>query len=209
MWGWRKWAPVSPDGAAPSRMVCVSASISLPLHHKVQKFSFGTGSPRWPRKKGRKMVVAVVASWLCYCSDTTRWRTTKLCTMFGRLLGWYTTYTFLGALAPDGILPGAKYTLRPKSCILIYWHCYCMTLEQRPSAKICGMLQGMELQTFRRGRQVYLAGRPSCWAHILVYAYIIHIVQNVDVCRDQIIPTKCYSQPEKNTPALGALETRC
>jgi len=37
----------------------VSASVNLPLHHKVQKFSSGTGSPRWSRKKGRKMVVCV------------------------------------------------------------------------------------------------------------------------------------------------------
>jgi len=41
---------------------------------------------------------------------------------------------------------------------------------QRASAKICGMLQGMELLNFRRGRHLYSAGRPSCWAsaHILV-----------------------------------------
>jgi len=34
--------------------------------------------------------------------------------MFRRLLGWYTTciYTFSGTLAPDGILPGTKFTLR-------------------------------------------------------------------------------------------------
>jgi len=49
-----------PDGVAPSQMVCVSASVNLPLHHKVQKFSAGTGSPRWSRKKGRKTVVVVV-----------------------------------------------------------------------------------------------------------------------------------------------------
>jgi len=54
---WR-WALVSPDGVVPSRMDSVSAS--LPLHHKVQKFSSGTGSPGWSRKKGRKMVVVVV-----------------------------------------------------------------------------------------------------------------------------------------------------
>ena len=41
-------------------MVGVSASVNLPLHHKVQKFSSGTGSPGWSRKKGRKMVVVVV-----------------------------------------------------------------------------------------------------------------------------------------------------
>jgi len=38
----------------------VSGSVNLPLHHKVQKFSSGTGSPGWSRKKGRKTVVVVV-----------------------------------------------------------------------------------------------------------------------------------------------------
>jgi len=53
---WR-WAVVSPDGVAPSRMVSVSASVNLPLHHKVQKFSSGSSPPRWSRKKGHKTVV--------------------------------------------------------------------------------------------------------------------------------------------------------
>jgi len=60
MGGWWRWALVSPDGVAPSWMVDVSASVNLPLHHKVQKFSSGTGSPGWSRKKGCKMVVVVV-----------------------------------------------------------------------------------------------------------------------------------------------------
>jgi len=56
MGGWWRWALVtSPDGVVPSRMVGVS--VNLPLHHKVQKFSSGTGSPGWSRKKGRKTVV--------------------------------------------------------------------------------------------------------------------------------------------------------
>jgi len=54
--GWR-WALVSLDGEAPSLMVDVSASVNLLLHHKVQTFSSGTGSPRWSLKKGRKTVV--------------------------------------------------------------------------------------------------------------------------------------------------------
>ena len=33
--GWWRWALDSPDGVAPSWMVCVSASVNLPLHHKV------------------------------------------------------------------------------------------------------------------------------------------------------------------------------
>ena len=40
---WWRWELVSPDGVAPSRMVSVSASVNLPLHHKVEKFSSGTG----------------------------------------------------------------------------------------------------------------------------------------------------------------------
>jgi len=56
--GWWRWAVVSPDGVALSRMVSVSASVNLSLHHKVQKFSSGTGSPGWSWKKGRKTVVA-------------------------------------------------------------------------------------------------------------------------------------------------------
>ena len=50
------------DGVVPSRMVCVSASVNLPLHHKVQKFFSGTGSPGWSRKKGRKTVVVIILS---------------------------------------------------------------------------------------------------------------------------------------------------
>ena len=55
---WWRWALVSPDGVAPTQMVGVSASVNLPLHHKVQRFSSGTGSPGWSRKKGHKTVAA-------------------------------------------------------------------------------------------------------------------------------------------------------
>jgi len=65
---------------------------------------------------------------------------TKLCTMFGCLLGWYAIYiyTFSGALAPNGILPGAK--------IFAIW------------------------SAFNRVRHLYSAGRPShsASAHTLV-----------------------------------------
>jgi len=58
--GWWRWALLSPDRVAPGQMVGVSASVNLPLHHKDQRFSSGTGSPGWSQKKGRKMVVVVV-----------------------------------------------------------------------------------------------------------------------------------------------------
>ena len=44
----------SRDGVVPIRVVGVPASVNLPLHHKVQKFSSGTGSPGWFRKKAVK-----------------------------------------------------------------------------------------------------------------------------------------------------------
>jgi len=65
--GWWRWALASPDGVAPSQMVNVSASVNLPLHHEVHKFSSGTGSPGWSRKKGRKTVV-------CVCTQVTKRR---------------------------------------------------------------------------------------------------------------------------------------
>jgi len=69
--GWWRWALLSPDGVVPSRMVGMSASVNLPLHHKVQKFSSGTGSPGWSWKKGHKAVLAVVVL-LWYASVHTR-----------------------------------------------------------------------------------------------------------------------------------------
>jgi len=57
---WWRWALLSPDGVAPSQMVRVSASVNLPLHHKVQKFFSGIGSPEWSQKKGRKTFVCVL-----------------------------------------------------------------------------------------------------------------------------------------------------
>jgi len=47
--GWFGWSGAQLDG--------VSASVNLPLHYKVQKFSSGTGSPGWSQKKVRKTVV--------------------------------------------------------------------------------------------------------------------------------------------------------
>jgi len=65
---------------------------------------------------GTQQISTVFASWLRYCSDAPR-KPTKMCMMFGRLLGWYTIYTFSGVLAPMGISPGAKFTLYPSRAL--------------------------------------------------------------------------------------------
>jgi len=82
-------------------------------------------------------------------------QSTKLCRMFGRLLGWYIMYTFWGLLRPNGVLPAAKVTLR----LSLAFSCIGSTaLQQRASAKLCVVV----LRNFRRGCHLgpYSAGRP-------------------------------------------------
>jgi len=67
-----------------------------------------------------------------------------------------TLYThFRGLLPPNGILAGAKFTLRP-SLALFYIYIlvqrYCTTIEPWAWAKLCGVVQGMELRNFYRRR---------------------------------------------------------
>jgi len=88
------------------------------------------------------------ASWQRYCRDIAHRRATKLCTMFGRLLGWYMIYKFSGAVAPWRNFARFSIHFASKSCVLLYWSCYCTALEQRPSAKLCGVVQGMESRIF-------------------------------------------------------------
>jgi len=49
-------------------------------------------------------------------------------------------------------------SITSKSCVLLNWQSYCTTLQQRGSAKLCGVVHGMELRNFHRGRHLYLAG---------------------------------------------------
>jgi len=88
MGGWWRLMLVSPDGVAPSRMVGVCASVNLPLHHKVQKFSSGIGSLGGPRKRAIKQlcvcVCVCVLSLLYHCCM--RVMVTLVCS--GRLECW-------------------------------------------------------------------------------------------------------------------------
>jgi len=66
-----------------------------------------------------------------------------------------------GALVSWRNFDRCKIHSESKSCIILYWQCYCMALEQWASANFAA---------FSRGSHLYLAGRPSRWAsaHILV-----------------------------------------
>jgi len=60
------------------------------------------------------------ASWLRYCTDVAQRRSIKLCKMFGRLLGWYTVYTFWGLLLPQWNFTRCKIDFASKSCVFSY-----------------------------------------------------------------------------------------
>ena len=68
--------------------------------------------------------------------------------MFGRLLGWYTIYTFLGALGPL-----TEFCQVQNSLYIQVLHSPILAaLLQRASAKLCGVVHGMELRgTFAEG----------------------------------------------------------
>jgi len=53
-----------------------------------------------------------------------------------------------------------KIHFTSKSCVLLYWQRYCTALEQRASAKLCGVVQGMELRNF------YFYFRVGIWVPI-------------------------------------------
>jgi len=71
------------------------------------------------------------------------------------------TYTFSRALAPWRNFATCKIHFTSNSCVLIYWQRYCTALQQRASAKLCCVIQGMELRKLRCGRHLYWSGRPS------------------------------------------------
>jgi len=75
-----------------------------------------------------------------------------------------------GAFCPGRDFARYKIHFMSRFYILLYWQRYCTALQQQVSAKLCGMVQGMELRNFRRRHHLYSAVQPSRWAsaHILV-----------------------------------------
>ena len=116
-----------------------------------------------------------VASWLCYCSDVAHRRPTKLCKMFGHLLGWYIIYSFLGALAPDGILPGAKFTLHPN---LVFAYISSVTAHHCSSGhqpNFAASYMEWNYRTFAEGATYIQQGghhvghRPTFWLFLFLF----------------------------------------
>ena len=103
------------------------------------------------------------ATWLRYCTDVAQWMSTKLCTMFGRLLGWYTMYTFLGLLPPDGILRGAKFTLHSSLAFSYVGSVTARHSSSRRQPYFAALYKEWNYGTFTDGFTC-TAGQPSRWA---------------------------------------------
>ena len=96
-----------------------NSNISSTCPHNMVNFSplaAEIGLPVWdtPANFNRFRVLALLL----------QWRHSTVC-----LLCWYNIYTFLGVLPSNGILQGAKIHSTCKSCILLYWQCYCTALQ--------------------------------------------------------------------------------
>ena len=84
----------------------------------------------------------------------------------------YIHYIYIfGGSCPWRNFARCKIHFSSKSCVLLYWQRYCTALQQRASAILCGVVQGMELRNFRRGCHLCSAGRPSRWVLARISSY--------------------------------------
>ena len=99
----------------------VNSSISSTCPHNMVNIGPLTAEIGLPVRGTSRHISMGFMSWLRYCTDVGHRRPIKLCTMFGRLLGWYTTVHFRGFLPRYRILSGARFTLHPPSLALSYF----------------------------------------------------------------------------------------
>jgi len=69
------------------------------MSQNILNFSLLTAEICW-RFGALQQISTVFAFWLRDCSDVAQQKSTKVCTVFGRILAWYTVYTFSAALVP-------------------------------------------------------------------------------------------------------------
>jgi len=100
-----------------------------------------------------------------YCSDVAQRKPTKLCTVFGHYLGWYTTYTFSGVLTP--LWNFARCKIHFPSLALSYFGSV--------TARHSSSRRPPNFAALSIGRHLYSAGRPSRWA-------LAHILVNIEFC---------------------------
>jgi len=92
--------------------------------------------------------------------------------MLGRLLGCYIIYTFSGAVAPDRILSGAKYILRPSLAFLYVGSVTARHSSSGRQPNFAAWCKEWNYGTFAEGATIYSAERPLRWASAYILAYI-------------------------------------
>jgi len=100
-----------------------------------------------------QQILTGFTSWLRYCTDVAQQRSTKLCTIFGCLLGWQTIKNYIHF---GGSCPLMEFCHMHNLLCVLYWQHYCMALEQWATAKLCGMVQGKLLRTAHRFFHIYI-----------------------------------------------------
>ena len=80
----------------------------------------------------------------------------------------YKLYTFSAAVARNGILPRAKFTLRPPCLALSCWQRYCTAVEQWARAKLCGV-EHRAPPIFGRATITLVIGPHSSFYWVTVY----------------------------------------
>ena len=77
------------------------------------------------------------------------------------LVAWYTRNRITEVskrVPPISGWAAITFGIGEHSSVILYWQHYCTALQQWASAKLCGVVHGMELRNFRRGRHLYSAG---------------------------------------------------
>ena len=103
------------------------------------------------------------ASWLRYCTDVAQRRSTTLCTIFGRLLGWYIIYklTFWGGSCPLTAFCQVQNSL----CVQVLRY-----------SILAALLHGNRAvgvsQTLRRGTFTRQAGHPAVELSCFISYYL-------------------------------------
>jgi len=141
----------------------LNSNISSICPHNMLNFGPLMAETCW-RVWGTQQISTGFASWLRYCTDVAQQTSTKHCKMLGRLLRWYTVYTFSG-----GSCPLTEFCrLQNSLCFQILRSILTALLHGTR-----GLSTGHQpnFVALSRGRHLYSAGRPSLWAsaHILVY----------------------------------------
>jgi len=114
---------------------------------------------------GTQQISTGFASWLSYCTDVAQRRSTKLCTMFGRLLGWYTMHF-------GGYCPLTEfYQVQNSLCFEVLRSPILVELlhgiRAGASVKLCGVVSSRD-----RAAIPFDIGRSNC----LVSTKFIHVV---------------------------------